>query len=44
LEGVKGRKIFVREPIAKLRSDFASISVWVLLEKGSDIVQQTPPN
>jgi len=34
----KGRKIFAREPSAKLRSNFGSISVRILLEKSSDIV------
>jgi flagellar biosynthesis regulator FlaF len=43
LEGFKGRKIFAREPSAKLRSNFASIGIWILLKESSDIVQQTPP-
>ena len=36
------RKIFAREPLAKLRSNFASVGVWILLKESSDIVQQTP--
>jgi len=36
------RKIFAREPLVKLLRNFASVSVRILLKKGSDFVQQTP--
>jgi len=43
MEEFKREKIFAHKPLVKLRSNFASVGVWILFKISSDIVQQILP-